>query len=395
MKEIKRCSISGVGFTFENEAYSCLAGYFASLRESYRSNADCEEILADIEARVAELILSAQDSQSVVTLPVVENIILQLGSPEAISGEDGGEKRRRESSRIERRLYRDLEGAKLGGVCSGLAKYFGVEAVWLRLALFAPLILLFFGAIPQLFWLPTLGGNLFGIVLLVYLILWFAIPAAKTARQRLEMEGEPVSAQNIANHQGATQEERAKSSVASVVTTFSRVAVVVMKILLGLLLFPATAFAFALLLMMIALFADLALFDSFTLGSLGSFADVAVGFGIPFVLFVLLLLFIPTIYICYLIVALLVNGKPRLWVLLVAILLWLLTIVAVAVTGVGFAKETTEDIFSSDDRVELMECERRSLERQIMEHLDSAPDAEQRAEIEQLINDSTAPSIDR
>ena len=85
MNEIKRCSISGVGFTFEKSAYDCLDGYLQSLREAYRNNPDSEEILADIEARIVELILSAQnDARNVVTLPLVENIIAQLGSAEAI-----------------------------------------------------------------------------------------------------------------------------------------------------------------------------------------------------------------------------------------------------------------------------------------------------------------------
>ena len=112
MNEIKKCSISGVGFTFEKAAYDRLNNYLASLKEAYKNSPDSEEILADIEARIAELILSAQsDAQCVVTLPIIENIIEQLGSPEAISGEE--EKADNSSeSRIPRRLYRDLENAK-------------------------------------------------------------------------------------------------------------------------------------------------------------------------------------------------------------------------------------------------------------------------------------------
>ena len=88
--------------------------------------------MADIEARIAELILSAQSStESVVALPLVENIIAQLGSPEDISGEEQAEQPK--ESRIPRRLYRDLENSKLGGVCAGLAKYLNMDVTVIRL----------------------------------------------------------------------------------------------------------------------------------------------------------------------------------------------------------------------------------------------------------------------
>ena len=169
MNEIKKCSLSGVGFTFEKVAYNRLNDYLTSLKEAYKNSADCDEILADIEARIAELILSAQsDAQCVVTLPIIENIIAQLGSPEDISGEEK-QTVTEDNTRIPRRLYRDMENSKLGGVCAGLAKYFGVEAVWLRLAMASPLILVVIGA-PFLHWLSTIGGNLFGVFLMTYLI---------------------------------------------------------------------------------------------------------------------------------------------------------------------------------------------------------------------------------
>ena len=133
-----------------------------------------------------------------------------------------------------------------------MAKYFGVEAVWLRLAMASPLILVVIGA-PFLHWLSVLGGNLFGVFLMTYLILWFAIPSAKSAREKLEMEGEAISARTIAERQGATQEEKAKSSVASAVTTVGRFVVIVMKVLLGLMLFPITLAVFGLLLSLIVI----------------------------------------------------------------------------------------------------------------------------------------------
>ncbi len=396
MNEIKKCSISGVGFTFEKAAYDRLNSYLKSLKEAYKESPDSEEILADIEARIAELILSAQsDAQCVVTLPIIENIIEQLGSPEAISGEE--EKADNSSeSRIPRRLYRDLENAKLGGVCAGLAKHFGVDAVWIRLAMASPLILVVIGA-PFLHWLSTLGGNLCAVFFITYLILWFAIPEAKSARQKLEAEGKPISASAIANRQGATQEEQAKSSVASVVTTFGRFMVIVMKVLLGLLLFPVAFVVFFLLFSLIVITAGVGNLFIVDIGNFAGVIDAANEVGVPLMAFALLLILVPAIYIGYLFVTLLINKKPRWWVLLVTILAWLLVLIGTIFAGVDYAEEHSFASFSSDSEVErIMKKgdDKNNLSRKIMEELNEELDNEEKALIQQLLNDNNAKSID-
>ena len=398
MNEIKKCSLSGVGFTFEKVAYNLLNGYLNSLKEAYKNSADCDEILADIEARIAELILSAQsDAQCVVTLPIIENIIAQLGSPEDISGEQTTPKAEN-STRIPRRLYRDVENAKLGGVCAGLAKYFGVEAVWLRLAMASPLILLVIGA-PFLHWLSTLGGNLFGAFLMTYLILWFAIPSAKSARQKLEMEGEPISAKSIADRQGATQEEKAKSSVASVVTTLGRVAVIALKILLGLMLFPIAAIFFTMLIILVCMAVGFSEFPLVHFGEFGNLTELLSEFGAPLMVFSMLLVLIPAIYVGYLFITLLMNRKPRWWVLVVSILLWIFILICTSIAGISYAEGYTHNILymDMDDEVEriMKKSNETSLSRQIMEELDKGPDAGELAEIEKLLYDQNAKSIDK
>src|SRR5690606_12039606 len=80
-----------------------------------------------------------------------------------------------------KKLYRDPKNAIVGGVCAGLAAYFDVDAVWIRLAF----VLLAF-------------ANGFGF--LVYLVLWLVTPEAKSATQRLEMEGTPVNLATIAEN---------------------------------------------------------------------------------------------------------------------------------------------------------------------------------------------------
>ena len=396
MNEIKKCSLSGIGFTLEKEAYNRLSDYLKSLKEAYKNSADCDEILADIEARIAELILSAQsDAQCVVCLPLIENIIAQLGSPEDISGEETAPKAEN-NTRIPRRLYRDVENAKLGGVCAGLAKYFGVEAVWIRLAMASPLILLVISA-PFLHWLSILGGNLCSIFVVTYLILWFAIPSAKSARQKLEMEGEAISAKSIADRQGATQEEKAKSSVASVVTTLGRVAVVALKIMLGLMLFPIVAMALLLLVILACMAVGLSELPLLHIGEYGNLAELLTEFGAPLITFGMLLILIPVIYVGYLVITLLINKRPRWWVLLVSIVLWIFVFICTSIAGIEFAEGYSRNEFDIDNEVEriMKKSDEGSLSRQIMEELDKGPDAGELVEIEKLLHDQNAKSIDK
>ena len=398
MNEIKKCSLSGIGFTLEKVAYNRLNDYLNSLKEAYKNSADCEEIMADIETRIAELILSAQnDTQCVVTLPIVENIIAQLGSPEDISGEESKPKVE-SSTRIPRRLYRDMENSKLGGVCAGLAKYFGVEAVWLRLAMASPLILVVIGA-PFLHWLSVLGGNLCAVFFMTYLILWFAIPSAKSAREKLEMEGEAISAKSIADRQGATQEEKAKSSVASAVTALGRVAVIALKIMLGLMLFPIVAIVLTLSIILVCMAVGLSSLPLVQFGEFGNLTELLSEFGAPLMVFALLLVLIPAIYIGYLFVTLLINKRPRWWVLIVSILLWIFIFICTSIAGISYAEDYTRNAFylDMDDEVEriMKKSDETSASRQIMEMLNQDPDADELAEIERLLYNQNAKSIDK
>ena len=204
------------------EAYETLSAYLESLKKTYKDSPDGAEIVADIEARIAELILSAQDNTKVVEKPLILNIIRQMGSAEDCSEESADGAERREEPRIPRRLYRDTENAKLGGVCAGIGRYFDIDPVWVRLAMFLPLILSCFGAVPFLHWTGPMMGNLFGIFVICYLIMWFAVPAARTGRQKLEMNGERITAQSIGEvttaAAGCDPAVRAKPLVAAAVS---------------------------------------------------------------------------------------------------------------------------------------------------------------------------------
>ncbi len=239
MKESKKVSISGVGFVFDIDAYEVLANYLDNLNETYKDTADGEEIVADIEARIAELILNRQDTLTVVSMPLIRSIIDQMGSPEAIEEEsnEGEQKPKEKAPRIPRRLYRNPENAKLGGVCSGIGTFFDIDPVWVRLGFFAPIVFLILCGTFHFHRLGEFFGSLFGIFILGYIVMWFAIPLAKSARQKLEMTGQKVNAQTISSTTRArveadtdsTRADRSQSVIAEIIYVLGRIILFCLK----------------------------------------------------------------------------------------------------------------------------------------------------------------------
>ena len=376
MNKVKKCSISGVAFIFEDVAYNRLAEYIDSLKNAYKNSAECDEIIADIEARIAELILSVQSNQQqVVCLPLVENIIAQLGSAADISGDEITAEPAT-ATRIARRLYRDMSNCKLGGVCSGIGKYFNIDPVLIRLAMFAPLILLPIGGISyKIHWISNLGGNLFAVMIILYLILWFVIPVAKTARQKLEMEGEAVTAKAIADHKDATDEQRAKSNIASFVAGLGRIGVVLIKAFVFLLLFPLVAVVMALFAAIFACATGLGT-DLLEFGNLATLADFGAGLPILAVLTVL----VPVLVVLYLLIMLVINRRPKGWVLLCSLIAWVMLIIGTFAAGIKFIGSSNID---EVDRIMKMDWD----DHATSEPLDSL-------EYQRLISDPNATSID-
>lgn len=320
MKEVKKCSISGVAFTLDADAYEELSAYLESLKRSYRESPDGAEIVADIEARIAELILSVQDNARVVEKPLIMNIIRQMGSAEDIS-ESTDADLEPEAPRIPRRLYRDTENAKLGGVCAGIGRYFNLDPVWVRLALFLPLLLACFGSVPFLRWFSPLFGNLFGIFLICYFIMWFAVPAARSARQKLEMNGEKITAQAIGETTAAAAnndpDAKAKPIVAEAVSVFGKVVLILLKLFAGLIVFCLIMVACALI---IGLFAIL-IGGAETLN-----LDWDLSLWVPILgIFIAL---IPTILLIYVLMCLIASRKPGGKTVLVIFLCWIASIIA-------------------------------------------------------------------
>ncbi len=234
MKKIEKVSIAGISFMLDADAYAVLRDYLQSLHSHYDKDPDGAEIIADIEARIAELILDEQVYTKVVALELVETIVAQLGSAQeidddvqtdgapawSVGGGSTGE------GTIQKRLYRAQSPKILGGVCGGLANYFNINVAWVRLIFLLPLIF----SITSWYswhWLDRVTDDLWGISVLAYIILWIAVPMARTPRQVLEGKGEKITAgrirQNLNSAAKTPIQKRATSVAAEVLIVCGRV----------------------------------------------------------------------------------------------------------------------------------------------------------------------------
>jgi phage shock protein PspC (stress-responsive transcriptional regulator) len=179
MKKTMTVSLSGSIFTLEEDAYNVLHGYLKRLEFHFSNEEGKQEIISDIESRIAEhLRETIKLENQAVDLSEINRIIKIMGEPGEIEGEENMKNSIQEDYRSYRRLYRDVDDRILGGVCSGMGYYWRIDPLILRIIL-----------IVSVFWA--------GIGLLAYIILWIVIPPAITTAQKLEMKGEPVTADNI------------------------------------------------------------------------------------------------------------------------------------------------------------------------------------------------------
>ena len=232
-----------------------------------------------------------------------------------------------DTPRIPRRLYRDTENAKLGGVCAGIGKYFDIDPVWVRMALFLPLLFSCFGWIPFLHWASPMFGNLFGVFLICYFIMWFAVPAARTARQKLEMNGERITAQSIGETTAAAAnndpDAKARPIVAEAVSIFGKVVLILLKLFAGLIVFGLIMLACALIIGLIAILIG---------GPETLNLDWNLSLWVPILGIVIAL--IPTILLIYVLMCMIASRKPGGKVVLVIFILWILTIIACATIAI-------------------------------------------------------------
>lgn len=163
-----------------------LREYLDSLIARLGPGAETNEIIENIETRIAELFAQKlTQEQQIVEEQLVRETIEIIGTPEQIDPEAQGQAQRQSPNpddipnrRNKMRLYRDVDNRIIGGVCSGVAKRLGVDPWLVRIAL-------------------LLLSVCYGAGVLIYIVLWLAVPAAKTPLQKLEMQGKVMTASTI------------------------------------------------------------------------------------------------------------------------------------------------------------------------------------------------------
>ncbi len=183
MNKTININLANTLFHIDEKAFHKLQRYLEAIKRSFEGTAGSDEIIADIEARIAELFQEKMENErQVITMKEVDEVITIMGQPEDyMVDEDIFEDSPGSSApkpRKVKKLYRDIDKKYIGGVCSGLEHYLGIDALWIRL--FFIFFALFTG---------------FGFI--AYILLWILVPEAATTSQKLDMKGEPINISNI------------------------------------------------------------------------------------------------------------------------------------------------------------------------------------------------------
>ena len=188
MKKTFNINLGGIVFYIDEDAYELLDKYLSNLRIHFSKEEGAEEIVHDMELRISELFNERlNDRQEVITLSDVEEIIVQIGKPEELTDDTTQDDPiYNKEEKAPKRLFRDPDNKVVGGVCSGIASYFGWDATILRILLI-------------ILSLPIIGDGMFVVkgIFLFYIIAWIIIPEAKTATEKLSMKGMKVNVENI------------------------------------------------------------------------------------------------------------------------------------------------------------------------------------------------------
>lgn len=191
MNKTVTITLNGIIFHIEEEAYEKLKGYLDSVGDYFRKSGDSAEIISDMETSIADKFSEKiNNSKNVITIKDVEDLIKVMGTVnDFVAGVSEDElhekqnekeynKKEEKAHQTEKKLYRDPDDVIIAGVCSGIAAYFSVDPVLIRLVFF---VSIFFG----------------GAGILAYLILWIIMPVAKTNTQKLEMQGAIITLKKL------------------------------------------------------------------------------------------------------------------------------------------------------------------------------------------------------
>lgn len=185
MNKTVNINLAGIFFHVDEDAYKVLRNYLDTIKISFKNTEGSLEIIADIEARIAELFSELLQSKAeVISLKEVEEVIAIMGQPEDYLDEEALNEEQpsfdsQSNTNINKKLYRDISDRYISGVCSGIGHYIGLDSLWVRLIF---ILLLFVSA---------------GTIVPIYIILWVLVPEAITTADKLRMTGQPINVSNI------------------------------------------------------------------------------------------------------------------------------------------------------------------------------------------------------
>ena len=185
MNKTVNINLAGIFFHVDEDAYKVLRNYLDTIKMSFKNTEGSLEIIADIEARIAELFSELLQSKAeVISLKEVEEVIAIMGQPEDYLDEEALNEEQpsfdsQSNTNINKKLYRDISDRYISGVCSGIGHYIGLDSLWVRLIF---ILLLFVSA---------------GTIVPIYIILWVLVPEAITTADKLRMTGQPINVSNI------------------------------------------------------------------------------------------------------------------------------------------------------------------------------------------------------
>ena len=177
MKEITRIHLAKTPFSVEVDAKKSLEKYLNLIQKNMHAE---PEAMREIEARMVELLAERGVSKDgVISHDDVLAVQKQMGEPRDFSDDASEAIDDIEDKDIDdkpaKQLMRDPDNAIIGGVCAGVAAYFNINPLWVRLiAIISPFMT-------------------FGTAVLIYVVMWLSMPPARTASDKLRMRGEPVT----------------------------------------------------------------------------------------------------------------------------------------------------------------------------------------------------------
>lgn len=180
MKKTVNITLGGALFTLEEDAYAALREYLDVVGRHFAAFDDADEIIADIENRIAEQLQERTMKRlgAAVGMSDVEAVITVMGRVEEFEDGVAEEAGPTGTWRPAKRLFRNTDDAVIAGVASGIAAYFGIDPLIIRVLF---IVTVFFG----------------GTGVVAYLIFWLIVPPAQTPSQKLEMKGDPVTLQGL------------------------------------------------------------------------------------------------------------------------------------------------------------------------------------------------------